>query len=62
MGSDMQDIPPRLLNICLKLLDDDIIRGFGMRCHKYADETLLFLSTASACGEVIQALEHCLRL
>lgn len=50
-------LSPMLFNIYVMLLGA-IIRGFGVRCHHYADDIQLYFSVTSDSGEAVQDLDQ----
>ena len=48
-----------LLNIYMKPLGE-VVQSFGLRCHQYADDTHLFLSSPPNSREAVLTLNQCL--
>lgn len=48
-----------LFNIYMKQLSG-VIWSFGVRCHQYADDTLLYFSFLTSAGEAVGVLNWCL--
>ena len=48
-----------LFNIYVKPLGE-VLRGFGAKCHQYADDTQLYFPVTTESGEAVQVLDQCL--
>ena len=53
------DYLSKLFNIYMRLLGG-VIRGCGVSCHQYADDTQLYISFFPTTVDAVSSLEHCL--